>query len=155
MRNKRGSSDLRATHKAGLLILIFLGSLSWRLFHGVHDVHSSRISHAFFFFFFGITVRRKRNARLKQKINTNTFPGQTGTSQALHNLLSRTLTWKHNLPVTVDDVVKHSASLLLRISQLAAEAIAGTFVARQICRRRLPSLFGIYYLKSFSPQAAP
>lgn len=30
MRNKRGSSDLRATHKGGWLILIFLGSLSWR-----------------------------------------------------------------------------------------------------------------------------
>lgn len=67
--------------------------------------------------FFCITARRKRNASLKQKINTNTFPGQTGTTRALRNLLSRTLTWKHNLPVTVDDVVKHSASLLLRISQ--------------------------------------
>lgn len=69
-----------------------------------------------FSFFFGITG--KRNASLKQKINTNTFPGQTGTTRASCNLLSCTLTWKHNLPVTVDEVVKHSASLLLRISQL-------------------------------------
>lgn len=57
-----------------------------------YDAHAKDLSNLFFFFFFGITARRKINARLKQKINTNTFPGQTGTSQALHNLLPRTLT---------------------------------------------------------------
>lgn len=103
---------IRAKHTSGLLILISLRSLSWHWLHGVYRIHAQNLA-----LFFCITARRKRNASLKQKINTNTFPGQTGTTRALCNLLSRTFTWKHNLPVTVDDVVKHSASLLLRISQ--------------------------------------
>lgn len=108
---------MKATHMSSLLILISLGSFSWHWLRGVRRTHAQNLALTFFFFF-GITARRKRNASLKQKINTNTFPGQTGTTRAPCNLLSRTLTWKHNLPVTVDDVVKRFASLLQRISQL-------------------------------------
>lgn len=54
--------------------------------------HSRTESCTYLCFFFGVTGRRKRNAFLKQKINTSTFPGQTGTTRALCNLLSRTLT---------------------------------------------------------------
>lgn len=89
----------------------------------------------------------------KQKINTNTFPGQTGTARAQCNLLSITLTWKYNLPVTVDDVVKHSASPLLRISRLLQRLweTSGVFVVCRICLRMLPALLGIYRFQSLFP----
>lgn len=62
------------------------------------------------------------------------------------------LTWKHNLPVTVDDVVKHSASPLLRISQLFQKHYEthGVFVVCRICLRMIPALFGIYRFQAFS-----
>ncbi len=83
---------------------------------------------------------KERNDSLEQKINTNTFPGHTGTARARCNLLSIMLTWKHNLPVTVDDVVKHSAFLLLRISQLLQKH----YETHLLCVRYVWGCFQLY-----------
>lgn len=61
------------------------------------------------------------------------------------------LTWKHNLPVTVDDVVKHSASLLLRISQLLRKHYETHLLYVRFCLRMLLALFWYLLLSVILP----